>query len=124
VKTQVTNAVIKQTFIGIEQGVLGVYLGVHVGGDQLVRIVNLQVESDGKPSARAGDLIRNILEIVGVDTWELLSERAVRIKVEEGNVVAVGNLLTDNWLNFKEFVDEYDWVAAELEQPESTEVED
>jgi hypothetical protein len=121
---QVTNAVIKQTFIGIEQGVLGVYLGVHVGGDQLVRIVNLQVESDGKPSARAGDLIRNILEIVGVDTWELLSERAVRIKVEEGSVVAVGNLLTDNWLNFKEFVDEYDWVAAELEQPESTEVED
>jgi hypothetical protein len=116
--TQVTNAVIKQTFIGFEQGVLGVYLGVHVGGDQLVRIVNLQVELDETPSY-AGDLIRNILEIVGVDAWERLPERAVRIKIEEGNVIAVGNLLTDNWLDFKKFVAEYEADEYEIvELPE------
>lgn len=97
----VTNAVIKHTFIGFEDNVLGVYLGVFVGENQLIRVVNIQ-EDEGQTSTLVSNVIRNLLEKVGVGSWEQLPEKACRIKIEDGQVIGLGNLLTDNWMNFAE----------------------
>lgn len=58
---------------------------------------------------RGLEIIEGILKTVGVDEWEKLSGKPVRVKVEgsefNGFVRAVGNYLDDKWLDLREFDD-------------------
>ena len=50
--------------------------------------------------------IRRILETVGVEKWEDLTDKIVRIKNESefpGTIDEIGNVLEDKWFNIKEF---------------------
>ena len=47
------------------------------------------------------DLIRPILQVLGVRAWEDLKNKFARIVVEKNKVVAVGNIIEDNWLELK-----------------------
>lgn len=52
------------------------------------------------------EILFNILEVVGVDSWEELKGKYIRIKVAEkwnDPIVEIGNLMADNWVNLKEW---------------------
>ena len=49
------------------------------------------------------DLLTRIMKVVGVDSWEKLKGKNIRVKSDHCKVYAIGNLLNDEWLNFDDF---------------------
>ena len=51
------------------------------------------------------NVIKRILEVVGVDTWEELEGKYIRIKDIHLNdrVSSIGNLMKEEWINFDTF---------------------
>lgn len=59
-----------------------------------------------KFTAKGLEAISKILEVVGVDTWEELPGKYIRIKDSGGwgsTVDEIGNLIEDEWFNIREF---------------------
>lgn len=117
---EIKNAKITQTFLGREDhGILTFFIfvefsgcGCGIGGycldsydiDTRTRIY----------SAKSMEAISNILDVVGVDSWEELEGKYIRIK-EQGlgsGIDEIGNLMEDKWFNIREFFndenDEFD----------------
>ena len=56
-------------------------------------------------SAKSMEAISKILDTVGVDTWEELKGKYIRIK-DNGlgsTINEIGNLMEEKWFNFKDF---------------------
>lgn len=103
---EVKNAKIKSTMLGIEDhGIMTFYLhldyggsGQGAGGYALDEWSEVLKERIGAPFGI--DLILLILKSVGVEKWEDLPGTYIRVKADYGKVYAIGNTLTDNWLDF------------------------
>ena len=54
------------------------------------------------------EAISSILDVVGVENWEDLIGKYIRIKYEGRNqpIYEIGNLIKDRWFNLKEFFSE------------------
>jgi|SRR6185436_2271677 len=52
-------------------------------------------------------LIMRILEVVGVDKWEDIPGKHIRVRATYCKVEAIGNLLKEDWLDFEKFSREY-----------------
>ena len=48
-------------------------------------------------------IFRAILNTVGVERWEDLTGKTIRVKATDAGVIAIGNILEDKWLDFEEF---------------------
>ena len=98
------HATIHSTFLGInEHDTLTFWLDLDYGdatpiqGAGGIKLTGDESPMLGKPAI---SLIRAVLEIVGVATWEELKGKQVRALV--GNRVhAIGNSTDDKWLDFK-----------------------
>ena len=98
---EVKNAKIKSTFLGIEDhGIFTFFL-------------NLDYGNSGQSAGGYGlgefaeKLIKRILMVCGVDSWEELSGKLIRVKADHGQVYEIGNILTTSlWLNFQKFFKE------------------
>lgn len=103
--SEIVNAKITGTMLGVEDhGIFSSYVylewdggGVGFGGYVL-----------GGPSGI--DFIREILEVVGVEKWEDLKGKYVRVDTGGWGrpVTAIGNILKDKWLNPKEFFEKHE----------------
>ena len=51
------------------------------------------------------EAMMRIMDVVGVEKWEDLKGKYVRIKTEgwDGTVTCIGNILKDKWFDLKEF---------------------
>ena len=110
-KVTVKNALITKTFLGREEhGLFTCYLtvkgdgfGVSLGGYCL----DSYDERKGKRVAihKSLELIDRILEVVGVDNWEELPGKYIRVETEGfgSKVTKMGNLIKDEWLDFDSF---------------------
>lgn len=111
---EIHNAKITGTMLGIEDhGIMTflVYLesdcwGIGFGGYALD-------EYDTKLERRVGigmslDLLKEIMEVVGVDKWEDLEGRYVRVASEGwgGKALGIGNILKERWVYPEEFFSE------------------
>ena len=58
-----------------------------------------------KFTAQGLEAISKILEVVGVDTWEQLPGKYIRIKDQGWGkpIDEIGNLIEDKWFNMREF---------------------
>lgn len=67
---------------------------------------------------RAGsDLLRAVIETVGVKSWEDLKGMYIRVKFDERQAIAISHILKDNWLDIEEWFKK--WKAenrSELEK--------
>ncbi len=108
---EIRNAKITDTFLGREDhGILTFVIHVEFGGcccgigfyalDHYDRELTKRVFSP-----KSMEAISRILETVGVDSWEELQGKYIRIK-EKGwgqTIDEIGNLMDDKWFNLKEF---------------------
>ena len=49
------------------------------------------------------ELIRQIIELVGVEKWEDLPGKHIRVRADNSQVYEIGHYLNDRWLNFTTF---------------------
>lgn len=109
---EIVNARIDSTTLGLEgHGIMSAMIGLDYGGyhqgfggygmDEPVK------DGTGKFLHRRGtafgcEFIRRVLEVVGVETWEQLKGKHVRVRRMagcNGAIVAIGNILKDEWFS-------------------------
>lgn len=94
------NAIIESTSLGIEDhGIFSFMLMMNVG-DYHQGAGGYALDNEYGMA-----MIMEILCVVGVGTWEELVRKPIRIKTESGSIVAIGNLMKDEWLHFEDFTD-------------------
>jgi hypothetical protein len=92
-KMETRNAIIKKTFLGIEDhGIFTATLTLNYGGtEQGFGMHDLTYEAYGIK------YLRSILKAVGVESWEDLVGTPIRAKCEFTKVHAIGHLIEDKW---------------------------
>lgn len=109
---EIKNAKIESTMLGYEDhGIMTFALNIvfdeccHCGiGGYALDIYNKETETRIF-TAKGMKAISEILKVVGVNTWEELQGKYIRIKYEgHGTTIhEIGNLMLNKWLNFKYF---------------------
>ncbi|MGY3748096.1 hypothetical protein ACWN8P_12630 [Vagococcus salmoninarum] len=107
----IENAIVTSSFLGREDhGILTFYLtlkgkgwGVSVGGyalDEYSQELKVRV-----PVQKGFQAIAEILKVIGVDSWEKIPGTSIRCETTGlgGTVFKIGNLIEDNWIDFKSF---------------------
>ena len=100
---QIKNAKIESTSLGYEDhGILTIFLGLDYSGagqgfggyalDQYDELEKKRI-----PTKLSGIWIQKILEVVGVDKWEDLKGKYIRVESDMGKVYKIGNLLEEKW---------------------------
>lgn len=91
------NAIIESTMLGYEDhGILTYFLHLNYGGSgQGFGGYKLGAEYTTK-------VIEGILKAVGVEKWEDLKGKHVRVNILQGKIEAIGHIIEDKWFFPKE----------------------
>lgn len=107
------NVVIKHAFLGFEEDNFIFYLVAET--DQgIVRVGNMRLDAtdtEGNVVAHpvAGDVITSLLKVLGVNSWDELSETPAVIEVDDNQIVSIGNFLdATKVLNFADLIAKYE----------------
>jgi len=107
------NAIIKRTSLGFEDhGLMTAYLHLEQpGAGQGFGGYRLDAPKDA-PSPMATFFIARVLRTVGVDDWEQLPGKHVRVVGEDfGKILGIGHILEDKWFypekEIQEFLEKY-----------------
>ena len=109
---EIKNAQIKSTMLGREDhGIMTFMIFVEWGGGIGCGIGGYALDEYNKETktrvfrAESMEVVSKILETVGVETWEQLSGKYIRIKEKRwGEMIdEIGNLMEDKWFNLREF---------------------
>lgn len=101
---ELKNAVIKKAIIDIgDRGVLTASLSLDYG---------LSIQSFGgfalylpksfdhhRLNSSAGHFIFRVLQIAGVERWDQLINKCIRVKATDSGVIEIGHILTEDWFN-------------------------
>ena len=111
---KIRNAIITDTFLGeIGLEIFTFYLYVDYGKGKSQKVGGYVLRNfDQKTHKKSIDLIKKILDIAEVDSWEELKNRPIRVDADFEKVYGIGNLLTDNWLYFADFLKIEECVEA------------
>lgn len=110
-KDQVMNAKIESTRIGNDDhGSLDIYVFVdHECGHQGFGGWALYLPkgfTHHEMNSIAGHHLWRIMEIADVETWDKLPGEAIRVRIENGFIVAIGHIVKEDWyeprIDFKE----------------------
>lgn len=99
------NAIIENAIIDIgERGLLTAWIYLkYDGGGQGFGGYALHLPSDWKNGKQkmpfAGHFLTRVLQVVGVDKWEQLPGKAVRVVASDSDVSAIGNIIKEDWFN-------------------------
>jgi len=109
---EIKNAQIKRTMLGREDhGIMTFMIFVEWDGCVNCGIGGYAIDQYDRQldtcifSVKGLEAISKILDVVGVDSWENLPGKYIRIK-DEGwgkSINEIGNLMKDKWFNLKEF---------------------
>jgi len=107
------NAKITGTFLGFEDhGFFTFMLHLDCGGSGQSAGTYCLDHSKWDESKQDGHrwflslrIIEKILKTVGVDNWEKLPGKHIRVRAKDFGVTAIAHILKDNWLNFSEFLE-------------------
>jgi len=105
---EIKNAVIQGTMLGIEDhGILSCMIDLDYGdSSQGFGGYDFDVKSNF-----GAQFIRRVLEVVGVSKWENLKGKHVRVKRPEGRggvIIAIGNIIKNDWFDPNELAREMD----------------
>lgn len=108
--SEIKNAKITGTMLGIEDHDILTFSLFIEGGGCACMVGGYSLDQCNRDNSRAysakvGELIRTILEVVGVYKWEDLKGKYIRY-VYNGlgeSVTKIGNITEDKWIDFKDF---------------------
>ena len=88
------NAKIRFAFLGEIEGMNGLFvqLGFECGENKTFNTQKRLVKTPYE--------ILTILRVLGVNSWEELSRKFVRIKVIDKNIISIGNIMEDEWIEW------------------------
>lgn len=96
------NAIIRSTKITTaDHGILTAWLYLDYGGGgggQAFGGYGLHNPHWEAPSI-AGLFLWRVLEVVGVEDWENLTGKTIRVKAEHSKIHAIGHIIKDEWFN-------------------------
>lgn len=107
---KIQNARIEGTFLGIEDhGILTFMIRLeYASGVQSFGQYMLDYRDKEKDeivgNAQGFVLIRRVLEVVGVDSWEKLRGKTIRADADYGKVYRIGNIIKDEWCDAAEIM--------------------
>lgn len=107
------NAIIERAEIVIDRGfILSVWLhlelgtggGQGFGGYSLFLLKSSANHEQSKKANYAGIFISRVMEIAGVDNWDHLKGKTIRIRKEDNfsSIEEIGHIVKDDWFNPKE----------------------
>jgi len=101
---ELQNAIIKSASISIQQDILKAWLyldyecgGPGFGGYTLYFPNNYK--NHDQTSQCAGHWIYSILKIAGVEKWEQLPGKPIRVKIGPADIYAIGHIIKDIWFH-------------------------
>lgn len=99
--TEIKNARIEDTFLGIEDhGFLTFWLYLDYGG--IVQGFGgyvLDRPGEMKKDSALGWVVRRLLEVVGVQEWDQLQKKYVRVECSWDKIYRIGNIIEDKWFD-------------------------
>ena len=106
---EIKNAKIESTMLGFEDhGIFTYCLQLDYGGSgQGFGTYMLDAKDPADPKTVPHNYgirhIRQILGVVGVEKWEDLPGKYIRVEAEHDGIRRIGNILEDKWFDPKEF---------------------
>lgn len=102
---KIKNAIIESASIMIEDhGLLSAWVqldyggsGQGFGGFSLYLPPSFKHAKDQGPAA--GHFIFRVLQVAGVERWDKLPGKTVRVRAEHGKVHAIGHIVNDDWFD-------------------------
>lgn len=96
------NAIIESATIGFEHGILTAMLYLDYGGcGQGFGGYVLQISKDSPhyiiDKSCAGHFLTRCLEVGGVESWEELKGKTIRVQAEHTKVHAIGHIIKEDW---------------------------
>jgi hypothetical protein len=110
---EIANAKIDRTFLGIEDhGIFTFILYLDYGGSGQGYGTHALDNFDKKLEARVGtafgcEFIMQVLQTVGVYSWEELKGKHIRVKRDDFKIYAIAHILKNNWLDAEELVKKF-----------------
>jgi hypothetical protein len=105
VENDIRNAVIRKVDILIERGILTVWLHLEFGsggqafGGYYLHSLSRKDYKVTDFGGHAGHFIMRVLEIVGVEHWDELKGKPVRVRGNSERITTIGNFIKDEWFN-------------------------
>ena len=107
----IQNAIIKNTFLGFDYPIFTFELSLDIqdgtgccfGGyalDEFDKARDKRIVQQ-----KGAEAIQRILEVVGVESWEQLKGKYVRVETKglSSPIKKIGNIMKDEWLDFSTF---------------------
>ena len=107
----IQNAIIKNTFLGFDYPIFTFELSLDIqdgtgccfGGyalDEFDKSKNKRIVQQ-----KGAEAVQRILEVVGVDSWEKLKGKYVRVETKGlgSPITKIGNIMKDEWVDFLTF---------------------
>jgi hypothetical protein len=101
---EVKNAIIESaTITSTNNGVLSAWVHLDYGGESqdfggLVLYVP-KTFTHHKIESVSGHFIYRVMQVAGVERWEDLKGKTVRVKASHSKVAAIGHIVKDDWFN-------------------------
>lgn len=93
---EIKNARIESVTLGVDR-CLSAWLHLEFGDSSAQSFGGYVLYHVKQRGNYAGLFILRCLEVVGVNNWEALRGKTVRVKIDSGHIVSIGNILTDEW---------------------------
>ncbi len=107
----IQNAIIKNTFLGFDYPLFTFELSLDIQDGTGCCFGGMALDEYDKwekkriVTQRGGEAIQRILEVVGVDSWEELKGKYVRVETKglTQPIKKIGNIMKDEWVDFSTF---------------------
>ena len=107
---EIKNAKITGTMLGTEDhGVMSFWIHLDYGDSGSQGAGGYVLDEydkalDKRVATRiCGAVVAEVLRVVGVESWEQLKGKYIRVKADYNKVYAIGNLLKNEWMDFDSF---------------------
>ena len=104
VETKIMNAIIESASINIERGfMIDSWIHLDYGGSGqgfggfCLHTIPKSGYSDKDTIPAAGHWIMRVMQIAGVESWNELPGKTVRVKATHSRVHAIGHIVKDDW---------------------------